>query len=102
MELFTRIGNEKTGNLPELEVVEFPTADTPDSILFQGIWETENGEFLLEFEGLTGSEKILWLRISGWSEGGSLIADLADLTEFANRYPLCMTELKTFCRETKI
>ena len=104
MDLFERIGKEKPENRPELEVVEFPTADTPDSILFQGIWETENGVFLLEFEGLTESEKILWLRISGWSdgEGDGVIADLTDLTEFAKRYPLCMEELTAFCLGTRI
>ena len=33
MYLFKRIGKEMPGTVPELEVVEFPTADTPDSIL---------------------------------------------------------------------
>ena len=102
MEKFRRIGKEIPGTLPELEVAEFPTADTPDSILFQGTWETENGEFLLEFEGLTESEKILWLRISEWDDGGEVVANLTDLTEFADRYPLCMGELISFCRETRI
>ena len=102
MDLFKRIGKEKSGTLPELEVVEFPTADTPDSILFQGTWETENGEFLLEFEGLTESEKILWLRISEWGEGNEVIATVPDLTEFAKRCPNCMEELISFCRETRI
>ena len=102
MDLFKRIGKEKPGFVPELEVEEFPTADTPDSILFQGNWKTENGEFLLEFEGLTESEKILWLRISEWDGGSEVIANLTDLTEFADRYPLCMGELISFCRETRI
>ena len=101
MYLFKRIGKEMPGTVPELEVVEFPTADTPDSILFQGNWKTENGEFFLEFEGLTESEKILWLRIIDWNEGGEVIAELTDLTEFANRYPNCMEELISFCRETR-
>lgn len=102
MYLFKRIGKEMPGTVPELEVVEFPTADTPDSILFQGNWKTENGEFFLEFEGLKESEKILWLRIIDWNEGGEVIAELTDLTEFANQYPNCMEELISFCRETRI
>ena len=102
MYLFKRIGKEMPGAVPELEVVEFPTADTPDSILFQGNWKTEKGEFFLEFEGLTESEKILWLRIIDWNEGGEVIAELTDFTEFANLYPNCMEELISFCRETRI
>ena len=102
MDLFKRIGRERPGTLPELEVAEFPTADTPDSILFQGTWETEGGEFLLEFEGLTESENILWLRISEWGEGGEVIATLTDLKDFAKRCPHCMKELVSFCRETRI
>lgn len=102
MDLCKRIGEEKPGVVPELEVVDFPTANTPDSVLFQGNGKTENGEFLLEFEGLPESEKILWLRICDWNEGGEVIAELTALTEFANRYPNCMEELISFCRETRI
>ncbi len=102
MDLFKRIGKEKPGFVPELEVEEFPTADTPDSILFRGNWKTANGEFFLEFEGLTESEKILRLRITGWNEGGEVITELSDLTEFANRYPNCMEALISFCRATRI
>ena len=102
MDLFKRIVKEKPGTLPELEVAEFPTADAPDSILFQGTWETEGGEFLLEFEWLTESERILWLRISEWGEGGEVIATMADLTEFADRCPHCMEKLISFCRETRV
>ena len=101
MDLFERLGREKPGTRPELEVAEPPTADAADSVLFQGTWKTENGEFLLEFEGLAETEKILWLRISEWSDGGEAVADLSDLTEFANRYPLCMEELTAFCREAR-
>ena len=43
---------------PELDVVEFPTADTPDTILFQGLWLTEKGEFILEYEGYCKTNKI--------------------------------------------
>ena len=102
MYLSKRIGKEIPETVPELEVAEFPTADTPDSILFQGNWKTANGEFFLEFEGLTESEKILRLRITGWNEGGEVITELSDLTEFANLYPNCMETLISFCRATRI
>ena len=102
MYLSKRIWREMPEIMPELEVAEFPTADTPDSILFQGNWKTANGEFFLEFEGLAESEKILRLRITDWNENGEVIAELTDLTEFANLYPNCMEELIPFCRETRI
>ena len=51
MDLFKRIGREKPGNLPELEVAEFPTADTPDGILFQEPGKPEMGSSCLNSRG---------------------------------------------------
>ena len=102
MEWYEKIGKELEGRIPALEIVEFPTADTPDTILFQGIWQTENGEFLLEYEGYCNENKIHWLRISEWSNGCEKIAELTDMTEFAGCYPDCLNELYCFASEKQI
>ena len=102
MKWYKKIGKELVGVYPELDVVEFPTADTPDSILFQGIWKTEKGEFLIEYEGCCLSNKICWLRISEWSHGCECVAEITDLTNFAEYYPNCLQEMQNFILENQI
>jgi hypothetical protein len=102
MKWYKKIGKELNGVYPELDVVEFPTADTPDSILFQGIWTTEKGEFFMEYEGHCKLNKICWLRISEWSNGSEVIAEFTDIIKFAKSYPNCYQEMQTFLIENQI
>ena len=75
---------------------------TPDTILFQGLWLTEKGEFILEYEGYCKTNKIHWLRISEWSNGCEMIAEFTDMTDFAGHYPKCMQEIYSFNAENQL
>ena len=102
MKWYEKIVKEFVSVYPELDVVEFPTADTPDSILFQGIWKTEKGEFFMEYEGHCKSNKIFWLRISEWSDGCEVIVEFKDIINFAKYYPNCYQEMQTFLMVNQI
>ncbi len=101
MEFYEKIGTEIAGDFAELEVAEFETADTPNSILIQGTWPTSNGVFLLEYEWLAKAGKIFWLRVSEFDTGNKAVAEFNDLAVFQKHYPECSKELIEFAREIK-
>ena len=101
MNIYERIGKENTENFPELEVAEGTTAKCPDTVLLQGTWETDNGEFLLELEGHPETHDVLWIRVSDFeSDENEVIGEIDCFPEFAERYPVCADNIREFLKFT--
>lgn len=95
---FLAIGNEIDGYLPEVEVFDEANAENANTVLAGGAWATTNGEWCIEFEANIKTAEITYIQVS-LSENENACYEIKDFSQFAELYPNCMQELKTFVLE---